>query len=73
MQGKHCRTAEEFMSYRMTKIEDALIVEQANSCMEKCKQPVDILKRVLGSSLKEVTRNIQECMKETQKVNEETN
>ena len=49
----------EFFENRLTKVEDALVVERANFCMEKCKEPVDIIKRVLASNLKEVTVNIQ--------------
>ena len=49
----------EFFENRLTKVEDALVVERANFCMEKCKAPVDIIKRVLASNLKEVTINIQ--------------
>ena len=49
----------EFFENRLTKVDDALVVERANFCMEKCKAPVDIIKRVLASNLKEVTINIQ--------------
>ena len=48
----------EFFEKRLTKVEDALAVERANLCMEKCKQPSEIVKRVLASNLKEVTLNI---------------
>ena len=63
----------EFFESRMTKVEDALIVEQANRCMERCKQPVDVLKRVMSSNLKEVTQNIQGCTQSAQKIDEQTN
>ena len=40
------------------KIEDALIIEKANYCMDSCKKPVDILKRIISSNLNEVNMNI---------------
>lgn len=63
----------DFFENRMTKVEDALIVEQANICMEKCKQPVDVLKRVLSSNLKEVTMNIHGCTQAAQIIDKDTN
>ena len=63
----------EFFEQRVTKVEDALIIERANHCMEKCKTPVDILKRVLASNLKEITTNIQQCTTKAQIVDKETN
>ena len=63
----------EFFEKRLTKVEDALVVERANYSMEKCKAPVDIVKRVLASNLKEVTTNIQQCTQKAQTVNKETN
>ena len=57
----------------MTKVEDAITVEKANLCMEKCKQPVDVLKRILQSNLKEVQVNIQGCTQTARKVDPATN
>ena len=37
----------DYFENRVTKIEDAIIVEKANLCMDRCKQPVEILKRLL--------------------------
>ncbi len=51
------------MEKRYTKVEDALVIEKANKCMERCQFPVDIIKRVLASNLKEVTNNIKDCSK----------
>ena len=48
----------EFFEHKWTNVEDSIIVEKANRCMDQCKQPVDVLKRILGSNLKEVTINI---------------
>ena len=61
MQGTFTLDKLEFFEKRMTKIEDALIVEQANQCMAKCKQPVDIWKRIVSSQMKEISMNIQLC------------
>ena len=48
----------EFIEKRLVKVEDALIVEKANQCQNKCQQPTEILKRILQSNLKEVSNNI---------------
>ena len=55
----------EFFQARLPSVEDALAVERANFCMERCKLPVDIIKRVLSSNLKEVSNNIDQCTKQT--------
>ena len=50
------------MACKIIKTDDALLIEQANLCMERCSAPVDILKRVLSNNLKEVMMNVQGCM-----------
>lgn len=48
----------EFFQKRVVSVEDALTIEKANLCMKKCQEPVDILKRVISSNLKEININI---------------
>ena len=63
----------EFFERKLTKIDDALMVERANFCMDKCKQPVDIVKRVLAANMKQINTNIQECMKTTRIIDQQSN
>lgn len=45
---------EEFIVKKLTTIEEAVAFEKATSCMEDCRRPIDIVKRIMNSNVKEV-------------------
>ena len=42
---------EEFIEKRLTSLEEAVAFEKATSCMEDCRRPVDIVKRIMNSNV----------------------
>ena len=56
--GQYTLSKNEFFNSKLTSVEDALVVEKANVCMKKCREPGEIIKRVLSSNLKEISENI---------------
>ena len=38
------------MSSKFNNVEDSLIIENAEICMQDCKRPVDLVKRVLSDN-----------------------
>ena len=42
---------EQFIAKRMTTIEEAVAFEKAATCMDDCKRPIDIVKRIMNSNV----------------------
>lgn len=42
---------EEFIEKRLTTFEEAVAFEKAASCMDDCKRPIDIVKRIMNSNV----------------------
>ena len=53
---------EEFIARRLTTVEEAVKFEKAATCMEDCRRPIDIVKRIMNSNVKEVQSNLKSCM-----------
>ena len=53
---------EEFIARRLTTVEEAVTFEAAAACMEDCRRPIDIVKRIMNSNIQEVQKNLKSCM-----------
>ena len=54
---------ETFISKKITSIEEASTFERAASCMNECKLPLEIVKRIMSSNVSALQTNIHECAK----------
>ena len=45
---------EDFIARRLTTVEEAVKFEKAACCMEDCRRPIDIVKRIMNSNVQEV-------------------
>jgi hypothetical protein len=54
---------EEYFSRRFVSVEESVAFEKASLCMHNCQLPVDIVKRVMASNVKELQDNTVDCVK----------
>ena len=53
---------DEYMSSRVSSLEDAMIIEKANSCVSLCQKPAEIVKKVISENFNYLQNNIQSCV-----------
>ena len=54
---------ETFISKKITSIEEASTFEKAALCMNDCKLPLEMVKRIMSSNVSALQTNIHECSK----------
>ena len=62
------RNPGDFFANRMVPVTDALKIERANLCTQRCQEPVDVLKRLVSANLKEININIKNCVSQAQEI-----
>ncbi|CDW75620.1 UNKNOWN [Stylonychia lemnae] len=62
-----------YLSTRYFSLDRSLTVERAETCLNECQRPSEIIKRVLTQNFKEVQENIQHCCKDCEVINQESN
>ena len=60
--GQYTLNPAEFFANRFLSIDDALSMERANVCMNRCQEPVRVLKAVISANLKEINLNLANCV-----------
>ncbi len=53
---------QEFQSRFLTSFEDQLTIEQASACAQKCHLPVQRMKKIMGTHVKEISTNMEKCL-----------
>lgn len=47
---------------KVTHVDEAVKFEKTVECMEGCRRPVDIVKRIMNSNVQELQKNLQNCL-----------
>ena len=55
-----------FIEKKVTRLDEAATFEKAANCMQSCQLPLDIVKRIMTSNIREVQINLKNCQDKCQ-------
>ena len=70
--GLYTLDKQEMFDKRLNRIEEVIVVEKANLCLDKCSKPIQIFKKHIQSQFKIIQSNVDECVKTARVLDKET-